>query len=496
MSNIKIKTEKQICFGTSGHRGIIGESMTNEHVLAIGLAVADLFCGQSGVTLAVGYDPREGNSPTLKEGSFTKTLCDALMAQGIGVHFFKSYAPTPVVSWYIAKHQLQGGFILTASHNPGIYNGIKFNPSNGAPAPADITKQIEDKANYYFGRFSGVDFSDHPKGVIHFVSCEEAFSKDLIAQLQKYLQKDFLNLSDMSVVIDAKHGTVGAVWQTLLSQLGITHYNILHDKPLSDFGGIEPNPTKLAGLGELQAKQTALQAPLAVANDPDGDRHVILDENGNLLTPEEVTVIIFDYLYALGLPLAGIASTVASSGILKKVALLNGVQYAETAVGFKNFAPFLEECRQKNQIGLAVESSGGFTCSFHTLEKCGFLPGVLLLFIMKSSGKTLSQLKQDIQAKYGRFYFLEEEFHFSEDKKEAILQFFKDSILGTLSNLCRFTIKELVKVDGLKLVFEGGGWILIRLSGTEPLARIYAESSSLELTKDYIAVAKKIIESI
>lgn len=492
----QVKVQKNICFGTSGHRGIIGQSMTNEHVMAIGLAVADLFTGQSGVSLAIGYDPREGNSSALEEGSFTKILCDVLMAQGIQVHFFKSYVPTPVVSWYIAKHHLNGGFILTASHNPGVYNGIKFNPANGAPAPGDLTKKIEDKANDYFGRFTGLDFSGYEKGKLVSVSCEREFAVDLITQLKKYVQFNALDLKDSSVVIDAKHGTVGATWHALFTELGIIHYDILNEEPLADFGGIEPNPTKFSGLADLKEKQKELHACLAIANDPDGDRHVILDELGNFLTPEEITVIIFDYLYAQGLALSGIASTVASSGILKKVALFYGLQYAETAVGFKNFASFLEESQHRGKIGLAVESSGGFTASFHTLEKCGFLPGIMLLFIMKKTGKSLSQLKKDIQEKYGQFYFLEEEFHFSADKKDAIIHFFQDCTLGIISNLCRFSVKELVKVDGVKLVFEGGGWVLMRLSGTEPLARLYAESSSLELTKDYLAIAQKIINHI
>lgn len=486
-------SSKPISFGTSGHRGIIGESFTADHVTAIAKAVADLMAQTPDIKrLAVGYDSREGNSPTLEAGSFTQIVCDTLIQNGIDVDVFDSYVPTPVVSWYIQQNKLNGGFILTASHNPGEYNGIKFNTSTGAPAPSEVTRAIESLANAYFGKT--IPSASIRKGTLKKVNCNLAFVKNMIQNIQLYTKLPLLNLADIPVVIDAKHGTVAAVWRTIFSVLGLSNYQILNADPLSDFGGIEPNPTKLASLDGLRAQQAAQKAPIAIANDPDGDRHVILDENGDWITPEEITVIIMDYLLKKKGRLSGIASTVASSGIVKEAVSQNSLQYDETAVGFKNFAPFLEASQQNQKIGLAVESSGGFTASFHTLEKCGFLPALFLLVIIKDTGESLSQLKIDIQRKYGQYCFLEEEYHFPAEKKSGLSTLFNDFSDVTARQFTDKPIVAIVKVDGVKLVFSNG-WLLIRLSGTEPLARIYAESPNKEVAVELIRLGKTILST-
>jgi len=479
---------KAISFGTSGHRGIIGEDMTEAHVLAIAQAVADLFKNQD-ATLCIGYDPRQGNSPELAEGSFTKIIVDTLIKNGINVEFFDSYSPTPLVSWYIKKFHLTGGFILTASHNPGNYNGIKFNPSNGAPSPSELTKQIESKANEYF--ISPKSIITQQTGRLKKINFDQAFATDLLMIISKFFNVKTINFP---ITIDAKHGTVGTIWNNLIKALEIPSSKILHEQPRADFGNIEPNPTKFSSLKDLIQEQKNLKAPIAIANDPDGDRHVILDENGQLVTPEEGTVIILDYLLSQHAPISGIASTVASSDLVKKACLLNGLEFDETAVGFKNFAPFLEKSIQQNKIGLAVESSGGFTASFHTLEKCGFLPAVLLMLIIENTKKSLSELKAKINKKYGSFIFKEEEFHFNKEKKSNLITLFQALTQESAQKLTSTPIQSIIKIDGVKLVFANG-WVLMRLSGTEPLARIYAESQDAAFIDDLLKFAKQLPQS-
>ncbi|MFA5879901.1 MAG: hypothetical protein WC860_06970 [Candidatus Margulisiibacteriota bacterium] len=477
--------EKPICFGTSGHRGIIGTDFTTKHVEAIAKAVAEYLKSQSKTPkVCVGYDPRKGNSPLLEEGSFTKSICDCLVAENIEVHFFSDFVPTPVVSKYIVDHKLDGGLILTASHNPPQYNGIKFNLSNGAPASTDVTTIIEEIANNnYYQDITKVDSKDKVK----FVDFKAGFVEETLNYLKQITKHNF-EAKNFSVVIDAKHGTVGEYWKTFFNKIGLENFDILNFEPRSDFGMIESNPTKLAGLADLKQRQLELNASLAIANDPDGDRHVILDEFGELVTPEEIAVIILNYLASKNMALLGIASTVASSMIIRSANEALATIYYETPVGFKYFSPFLEEGIAQKKIALAVESSGGFTASFHTMEKCGFLPGLFLMFIIQDTNLSLSQLRKEIEVKYGKFYFQEKEYHFPEDKKQFFLNLFKNLNQEDIATKLELDVIDINKSDGLKIILDKA-WFLMRLSGTEPIARIYAESTDIEHSKSLLALA-------
>lgn len=483
-----------IKFGTSGHRGIIKESFTLEHVQAIGQAVADLLGCSSETKIAIGYDPREGNDPHLERGSFTHALTQVLLDAGVTVYFFNLAVPTPLISWFIKTRQLTGGFILTASHNPPEYNGLKFNPSNGAPAPTSVTETIEKKANQLL--YKPIT-TLQKKGTLIKESSIDGFCDDLIQLITPWFSVKQVS-SPLPVVIDAKHGTSAPIWNKLLSSLKIVH-TILHQTPRSDFGQLETNPLHIDGLSDLIHAQKKKNAVMAIANDPDADRFCVLDETGYALSPEEVMAIIVHFLAKKRIPLAGIASTVASSQLVKSVSRKLEITYHETAVGFKYFAPFLEKAKEKKELAFGVESSGGITVSEHTLEKCGFFPGLCLLFILKETGKPLSQLKQEIENKYGRYYFLEKAITFTNEKKNRIVSWIQKSNLGTLEADFSRSIQALNTTDGLKIIFNHDSWILLRPSGTEPVLRLYAESLSRQetnqLTDQCVAILAAKLES-
>ena len=281
---------KNITFGTSGHRGIIEDSFTMDQVACIASAVASLLLTKTPhPTIAIGYDPRSGNSPTLDPNSFTHTLVTTLINAGISVYFFDSYSPTPLVSWFIEHQHLDGGLILTASHNPPNYNGIKFNPSNGAPAPKHITQSIQDKANEYLSE--GLPTVSNPPGQLHKINQDNTFVSHISTLIQKLTQTS-LNLQSIGIAIDTKHGACTDVWNTLFKNVPPKTLQIFHGEPRSDFGQINPNPTHYESLKELKSAILHHKLHLGIANDPDGDRHVILDEHGQHLIPEETALII------------------------------------------------------------------------------------------------------------------------------------------------------------------------------------------------------------
>jgi phosphoglucomutase len=471
-----------ISFGTSGHRGIIGDSFTLQHVNAIAYAIADIL--KVGDTVIIGYDTREGNHPD-DSPSFTASLAYCLKEKGIHPIVCNQPTPTPVISWAIRHFKYQGGIILTASHNPPQYNGLKFNPSNGAPAPKDTTNQIETLGNTYISKVLSPKQSD-----LELTNLDQGFAKAIKTTLQKTFPNTTLS---KPISIDTKHGACAPTWNAISKNLGV-RMHFVNETPLPDFGGIEPNPTYTQGLVELQNTITETQSSCGIANDPDGDRHIVIDENGTPLTPEETTTIIADYFLNSGAKVDGIATTVASSQLIKSVCETHTLNFYETAVGFKYFAPFIEASEKENTLCFAVESSGGFSMSGHTLEKCGFLPGLLLAYISESQNKPISELKEDCLTKYGKFSFVEDAFTYDAASKPTLQDTFKAPSESALNTHFK-GIKNVDLTDGVKVVLENNQWVLMRLSGTEPIARIYAESDSEETSRLLIQHAKDFLNA-
>lgn len=474
---------KNIQFGTSGHRGIVGEAFSVRHVRAIARAVA-VYLKQSAASpaLVIGYDPRGGNSASLEEGSFTRAAVEVLTHEGVLVYFLDEPAPTPLVSWFIKQAGLDGGLILTASHNPPEYNGIKFNDSFGAPAPAEVTQGIETLANQFYEEdcvsVLNPDFC-------HEINATAAFSEALLSTVGAWGK-----LSGLKACVDVKHGTTGAVWAEIGKSSDLEAL-CLHADPKSDFGGVEPNPTKPIALAELRAFQKHLQAPLGVAHDPDGDRHVLLDEHGDMVTPEQTSVIIGHYLLSRQIPVWGMVTTVASSRIVRQFAVQNSLHFEETQVGFKYFSPYFQLGQSLGQIVIGVESSGGLSVSAHTMEKCGFFPAVMMAMIMSETGKTVAVLKAEALSHYGKSVFLEEEMSLTETSKQGWASLIRDPDIRTLRDSFKGAIDEINQKDGLKVRLTNQDWVLVRLSGTEPVARIYAESSTKEDASELIQALKQ-----
>lgn len=484
-----------ITFGTSGHRGITNQTFTTNQIIAIGRAIAEwLHARNSAPRLILGFDPRSGNDVDLASGSFTNILVRVLLQENVHVDVCQNFAPTPLISWIIVKKHYNGGLILTASHNPPQYNGIKFNPEDGAPAPSEVTRILEARANELLDTPYTVQESDLSQ--VSRVSYETEFVDNMLATLQSVMKLTAPSVKGLRTIIDSRHGTTGDMWAMIMTHLEMNDYQLINREPRSDFGGLEPNPTKPGGQQAVQALVRDSKAALGIANDPDGDRHVIIDDLGQVLTPEQTTVIILDYLMQHHVPVRGIATTVASSHLIKTALRNYHLQLAETGVGFKYFAPFLAECRQENMIGLAVESSGGFSTSFHTMEKCGFLPCLMIMMILADSKKKLSELVKAQSERYGQFVFLEAESHFEMDARPLILDFINQSDPGQIQACFANPVRQINKTDGLKIEFQNGSWLLLRLSGTEPVARLYVESATQSMSESLMSEGKQLLVQI
>ncbi len=490
---IEVKSKQAITFGTSGHRGIIGDTFTIDHVRCICAAIAEyVLAAKSSARLALGYDPRSGNCAQLSAGSFTETVVSTLTAYGVAVDVFDSVCPTPLLSWYIQTEQLDGGIMLTASHNGADYNGLKFNDATGAPANQTITASIEQHANRFWK--DGCPPETQKKADFRFVNADDDFCLALKQVVESSTQSD-INYAPLIVGIDSKHGSCKAIWERFFQLNPPQLLTMLHADPHPCFKGIEPNPTKYESLSLLKKTISQTHAQLGIANDPDGDRHVVLDNQGIHLLPEESTAIICDFLITSGRAVKGIVTTVASSRLVRQLCRYHDIDYVETKVGFKHFSAFLTQCRSENKLGLAVESSGGFSLSSHTLEKCGFIPALLLAQIILKTGQSLHQLRQNLYDKIGTSVFLEDECRYNEDKKELLTQDFLSLSDSDLAPFFSFSIKDISRLDGLKIMFQDDSWLLMRLSGTEPVARLYAETSTQHNSHQLLDDARVILSA-
>lgn len=469
---MSVLSKNQIKFGTSGFRGIINKTFTNQELISICNALSIYLKKRSNKpTIAIAYDPRQGNCPELKANSFTSTVVNTLTSKGISVHFFTDFTPTPFLAWYVPKYNLDGGLVLTASHNPPEYNGIKFNPASGAPAEESITSEIEKNLNS-----SLCQFKQYQAKLSMIKPDFNLFSQDLKNNLL-HLGLDCTIDPKLSVSIDSKHGTAFKTWEALVNTFQLSSVFYLQKEPLEHFNGIETNPCNTEELTLLKDTIHQHNTSLGIANDPDADRHIILDENAQALSPEETALIILDFFLAQKINCCAIISTLASSMRLNEATKKHKFLYHETMVGFKYIAKYLEEYKTKKQLVFGVESSGGFSASFHTLEKCGFLPGILILLAISYFKKPLSELKKDINKRYGNFYFKETALRFQEKHTQNLKKFFLEVNIQVLQPHFSNKISQITNNDGLKIIFQTKQWALLRFSGTEPLIRIYVESS-------------------
>ena len=485
-----------VSFGTSGHRGIVGDSFTLSHVQAIAVGVAQwLRHAGAPLCVAIGYDSRDGNDPLRSPGSFTHILVETLLDHGISVWFATAPTPTPVMSWVVTTYHLGGALILTASHNPPQYNGLKFNPPNGAPADVAVTSFIEKVAN----TFQNPTPSACARGTLFLRDdFPQLFAEGLYQRLSDFLGP--LDFSQSRILIDAAHGAVAQTWDAVFARFGMREHAILCAEPLKDFGGLEPNPTHAKAFGRLQAviheqREWGRAWDMAIGNDPDGDRHIVLDDLGVPLTPEETAVLILEMLLQAGKRPHAVASTLASSALVRVACEAHAIRYVETAVGFKYFAPVFAEADAAGGFALGVESSGGFSISRHTYEKCGFLP-VMLAHYVKTTGKPLSVLRQSLE-RYGQFVFSETSFSFEASKKPELIRFFGEVLASALTAFSGVDARvEIDRRDGLKVSLDTGSWLLVRLSGTEPIGRIYAESATTEETQRLIKQMQALLASV
>ena len=453
-----------IKFGTSGWRGILADDFTFANARLVCQAIAKYLKGEGSATqgVVVAYDTR-----FLSE-VFAATAAEILAGNGIPAFFTTRDTPTPVVSFAIREGKRAGGINITASHNPSEYNGIKFSPSQGGPAPNSVTNAIEDLIrNITPQEVKTLPFAEaRDRGLVTDIDPRESY----FGHLRDLLDTEALGKAGLKVAVDVLYGTGRDYLDGFLREAGV-EVELLHGYRDPLFGGQRPEPSEeyLEPLAE-RIKETGAHLGLAV--DADADRFGVMDGEGRYHEANMILGLLFDHLIKTRGWEGGVARSVATSHLVDRVAKAHGRPVFVTPVGFK----YLGEYILSNQALMVGEESEGFSMKNHLPEKDGVLACLLVAEMVAITGKGIPALLEDLFARVGPVCTQRLNLKLPPEIKDRLLMRLK-SPRDTFAGL---KIVDHITVDGHKFLLEDGSWVCFRPSGTEPVVRFYLEASSPE----------------
>lgn len=457
-----------IKFGTGGWRAIIGDEFTKENIQILARAMVDKMraegVAEKGIVL--GYDRRFLSKEAMRWAGVV------FAKQGIKTYLINKSVPTPMVMYYVMKHEMPYGMMITASHNPAVYNGIKVFTAGGRDADELQTAEIEEYIK---------EVTDVP--------CEEMEYEDAVARgiieeiypLNEYLDNiisavdmDAIRNARLKVAFDPMYGVSETSLKTILLTARCD-VETIHERHDTLFGGKLPAPTA-STLRALQNEVIERGCDIGIATDGDADRIGVIDDTGRFLHPNDILVLLYYYLVKWKGWKGPVVRNICTTHMLDRVAESFNEKCYEVPVGFKHISA------KMNAVNAVIggESSGGLTVRGHIKGKDGVYAAALLVEMIAVTGKKLSRIMQDIEAEFGSIFMEERDYKFTvETKKEIQKVLLEDKKLPELP----FKIANISYLDGCKVYFENGGWVTARFSGTEPLLRIFCEMSNSEDAK-------------
>ena len=450
-------------FGTGGWRAVIGDGFTRANIRTIAAAMARRMiregCAEDGI--CVGYDRR----------FLSREACiwfsEVMAGEGVKVLFVNLSCPTPQIMFTVKDRKLPYGAMMTASHNPAIYNGIKLFTRGGRDATEDVTAAVQEEANALDPEgIRSIDFEKALEaGSIRFIDPRDDYLDSIMAQIDT----DAIRHRRLRVVLDPMFGVSLTGLMTILytSRCDVDVINDRHD---AFFGRHlpAPNPETLV---DLQKEVREHHADVGIATDGDADRLGIIDEQGRYISANEVLVLLYSYLMEYKGWRGAAVRNLATTHLLDRVAEAYGQKCVEVPVGFKHISSGMD--REDALIG--GESSGGLTVRGHISGKDGLYAASLLVEMLAVTGKPLSVLLQDLFDRYGELHTAEFDWALTSENKESIFREIMEE--KRLPDFGR-TVERVSYRDGCK-VYLDGAWVILRFSGTEPRVRIFAEDDTM-----------------
>jgi len=466
--------DNRIRFGTSGWRAHIADEFTFANVRCAVEAIAGhVKSTKKHPVLLVGHDSR-----FLSE-EFSRAAARILRRNGIGALVCVGPTPTPAMAFEILRRKTDGAINFTASHNPAEYHGLKFSGADGGPALPEVTKDIEARAAEIQSRPAPAgDPRVHGEDSFETVDLHATY----LARLLELVDFNAIRSAGISFVCDAVYGCGAGYLDRILSEQGVPVIPLRQNRDVL-FGGHGPDPSE-SNLAPLRQAVLDSRARAGLATDGDADRFGILDTDGSFVQPNHVLALLYDYVVESRGWKLGAARSVATTHLLDAVARTHGVEVHQTPVGFK----YIGELIKKDKIALGGEESAGLSIRGHIPEKDGILACLLVAEMMATRCAALGeQLRQLFRKAGAEFWPLRENLHLSPEVQAALIERLK-------SDFTEFAGRRVARsdrTDGLKLLFEDGSWLLLRLSGTEPLVRLYTETGSMEASRQLSRDARR-----
>ncbi len=447
-----------IKFGTSGWRAIIAEDFTFANVRLAAAAIADhVRSRKAKPTLIVGHDTRFFGE------EFSQVAAQILRQRGVHVLLCEGATPTPAIAFEILRRKADGAINFTASHNPAEYQGLKFSGPDGGPARLDVTRDIEARAAK-LGECAPAKTSDD---TFEKINPRDAY----LERLAEIVNFKAMRNAKLSVVADALHGCGAGYLDRALTSQGVIVQAMRTDRDVL-FDGSGPDVSE-ENLHPLRDAVLAKKAAVGLATDGDADRFGILDSDGAWVQPNHILALLYDYLVETRGWKMPAARSVATSHLMDAVAGHYGTMVYQTPVGFK----YIGELIQQDKIALGGEESAGLSIRGHVPEKDGILACLLVAEMVAVRGVPLAEQLRALFKRVGRECWpLRINLHLPEDVKLRTVARLKTEFTTFLGR----RVASLDRTDGLKLEFTDASWVLLRLSGTEPLMRIYTEAASPE----------------
>jgi phosphomannomutase len=442
-----------IAFGTDGWRGVIADDCTFGQIRRIAAATARYYLADPGpgdrTRIVVGHDPR------FLSPEFARAAAEVFAEAGIDVLLTDRPIPTPAVSFHVKRLGLKGGIAITASHNPGRYNGFKVKAHFGGSAPPPAYAAIAAEADRpppRAARPGRIDVAD--------------LAASYRERLASLVDLTAIRAARLSVLADAMHGAAGTLLPEILSG-GALRAVSFHGERDPLFGGVHPEPIG-ANLGAAAERVRREGFDLAVAQDGDADRLGVLDAEGRFVSPHQVLALLLLHVFRNRGVSGGIAKTFSTSFQVDRIARALGVPLIETGIGFKHVA----ELMNRGEAVAGGEESGGYAFAFHLPERDGVLSALLLVESLAKTGRTLGQALEALASEFGSFAYGRRDLYLPV---ETVRRYVEDVLAHAPASLAGQAVTAIQDRDGVKYVFGERGWLLHRLSGTEPMLRLYCE---------------------
>ncbi|WP_270356569.1 phosphoglucosamine mutase [Adlercreutzia equolifaciens] len=467
-----------IHFGTDGWRAIIGEDFTPDNLNRVVAAAARIFKEEAVAagrdadapgTLIVGHDCRQDAH------AYAELAAQVAAGEGFNVLLTEDYCPTPTLCWSVAHNDdAVGGIMLTSSHNPAEYLGVKLRMADGGASPAEFTDRVEavlpPEPTDILGPFQTADLMT-----------------DYLAALRELVDVEAIRGANLRVVCDPLYGAGRHYLADLLRDMGVEVVEI-HNAEDPTFAGLHPEPIQ-PWVDEGLAKVGELGYDALFINDGDADRIAAGDSRGNYVNAHRIITLLTKHMVDRG-ETGRVVSTVTASAMLDRMCRKLGLELVSTPVGFKWIYGEME----KGGVMIGGEESGGIGLPDHVKERDGLLMALLLTECMAQSGKDLGTIVDEMLADIGRLEFARRGLSITDEqmarfRAETVPAYTADEIAGK-------RVLDVDRRDGVKLLLDGDAWVMMRPSGTEPLVRIYAEAATTDEVNDLLDAAETVVTSL